>query len=124
MLLGQSVCSKPAREQGTPCTGHQAGEAGDIARVMYKTSVPLQPLVAYLVVQRVKSVTDCLLAVDQHLSCHEHKMDSICSMSCTQLSLGEHLLCICSARKPCPGSREESFLCLARGDGFLFSWKQ
>ena len=52
------------------------------------------------------------------------RMDSVCSMSYAELSLGEHLLCIRSAKMPCTGSREESCLCLAREERFLFSWKQ
>lgn len=51
-------------------------------------------------------------------------MESVCSMPCTQLSLGEHLFCIPSAKMPCTGSKEENCLCLAREESFLFSWKQ
>lgn len=56
----------PASEQGTPYTGQQAGETGDIVLVMGKTSVPLQPLMEYLLAWQTHSVSDWLPGASLH----------------------------------------------------------
>lgn len=123
-LPGQIVCSKLAKELGIPYTGHRAGEAGDTAWVMCKTSVALQnatyQISNWLLICYIAAHQICLSMRYLPLD----RMDSICSMSCTQLGLGEILLCISSAKMPCKGSRDENFLCLARKQEFFFSWKE